>query len=111
MIKFKASEEQLKQMVANAINASSPMGLGFYSANMRKVYTVEDVNRFSTSSYICVDYFEGRMVKLRIKIEGNGSYSVHKKLSIDYQSWCDKFPTWKDLLESAGITEYEEVNI
>lgn len=99
-MKFKATPEQVKQIIANAVNAAIPVGMGFLHF-IPKTYTAADIpdDRLVHG----VDYFDGRMTKLYIESHGDGTYSLpDDKPRRDYQSWCGSFPTYRALVESAG---------
>lgn len=103
-IKFKASPDQIAQIALLAINASEPVGLGFFHYNPRD-FTLRDMAKVKNPGSI--DYVEGRMVKLNIRPLGDGYYSMRNEISLDYQSWGKRYPVAYALLESAGITEME----
>jgi len=95
---FKATEEQVKQIAANAVNASKPMGMGFLHYTNR-VFTNKDFNidKFGLN----LDYVQGRMVKLNIKHKGDNQWQIiHGEPTYDYQSWINKYPTNQDLVNS-----------
>lgn len=100
MATFKATPDQLKQLVANAVNASIPMGMGYL--HYKKVdYSPEQFD-VGADKDIAVDYLEGRMVKLYITSLGLDMYEIGDKISIDYQSWMAMYPTVQDLIVSSG---------
>jgi len=105
MIHFKATNEQLRQLAANAINASGPAGMGFlhYSPTVYK----PDELPIRRVGNIHIDYFQGRMVKLNIWRTGDTQCRMNEKIKPDYQSWMDKYRSVPDLLRSAGIMEYD----
>lgn len=63
-MKFNATEEQVKQIAANAVNASVPVGMGHIHFRPGD-YAPEDIE--VTEFGVEIDYFHGRMVKLYIK--------------------------------------------
>ena len=74
-LKIKATDEQMKQMAAKAINASSPIGMGYYHfkpGNDR--VTAGDIRIYDGNELFC-DYAEGRMVKF------------HARKKDDLRSW------------------------
>ena len=99
---FKATEEQILKLGANAVNAASPMGMGFLHFQ-EKEYTAEDIGPCLSEWGLDIDYFEGRMTKLHIRREKDGWDEPGEPRS-DYQSWCSKYPTFKDLAQSVGVT-------
>lgn len=101
-IKFTASDEQIKQLAANAINASTPMGLGILHYNPSQVYQPDDIE---LNGALPLDYVGGRMVKLWIKKLDGNNYQIHDPAPrIDYQSWAATYSTYQELLASADIT-------
>ena len=98
MIRFKATEQQIKEMGAKAVNASSPMGLGSLHFNSASEFKPGD---FKVPLH--ADYVQGRMVKLDIqKTDIDGvwqSWSFPPRS--DYQSWAAKYPD-NSLLELVG---------
>lgn len=119
-MKFKATEEQVRQMAVNAINASRQFGMGFLQSGAEA--TLEEVKTDKVSGgkrRLSVDYFNGRMVKFHALEIGDGVWEAWPDLPRgDYQSWCGQYPTMKMLLSSvitestealdAAIVEYEK---
>jgi hypothetical protein len=101
MIKFRASKEQLCQIMANAVNASAPMGMGFLRYDKTKQYKPEDFEDNVASGNLELDYVDGRMVKLSIRSAEEDTYTLREPRP-DYQSWCRKYHTVADLVTSAG---------
>ena len=104
-MKFKATDEQVKQIFCNAINASIPVGMGFLHFKPEDVkpeeiemYTIGEDLRFDA------DYFQGRMVKLSIsQTDNEGEWKITKPIdepTQDYQSWATKYPTKEALVNS-----------
>lgn len=112
MIKFKATNEQILQMAANAFNASIPMGLGFFSYDPQTDAVPDDfmgylrVSVDSGYGYISLDYVQGRMVKLYASRKENVWQMREPRL--DYQSWKQRYPTARDLIESVGAEVLED---
>jgi len=99
-MRFKATEQQILQMAANAVNASKPMGMGFLHYQPNNQFKPEDFIIKKNGLYL--DYVQGRMVKLFIhKIEDN-EWEVIGEPRCDYQSWCSKYPAYEDLINSAN---------
>lgn len=98
---MKLTDNQARQMAANAVNASVAVGLG-YVHYQKNVYTPEDVQQCVTEKGIYVDYFDGRMVKLRILKEGDDWVIPLRAPDFDYQSWCREYPTYQDLCDSVA---------
>jgi len=108
-MKFKATEQQVKEMAVNAVKASAPMGMGFLHYNSTHEFEPEmfEISKFGLE----LDYVHGRMVKLTIKSLGNGEWQPMGRSgdpTPDYQSWVRAYPKFEDLLKSVGITEVTE---
>jgi hypothetical protein len=105
-MKFTATDKQAKQIVANAINASRPAGLGFLQYAPAKEFTADDVTIQSFQNghrTISADYVGGRMVKLAMRSEQPGEWEITwpgETPRGDYQSWCRKYPTTAALVRS-----------
>jgi hypothetical protein len=108
-MEFKATEEQVWEIMTNAINASSPAGMGFFHFE-NKDYTVEEVKaNLAVDGYgrpqkneVYADYFAGRMVKLNIRRVSDGVWGMNDEFRDDYQSFCHKYPTPLDLIASVS---------
>jgi hypothetical protein len=96
-MKITATEEQIKQIAANAVNAAEPMGLGFLHYTP-KVFEAKDFTCEKKGLFL--DYVEGRMTKLNIRREGDEWEFPSGTPRVDYQSWCIKYPTYADLIKS-----------
>ena len=106
-MKFKATDEQVKQIAINAIMASSPMGLGFIQYNPS--LKLETKNIAIANNLVNIDYFQGRMVKLFMKLENGWWHVDEHRVHPEYQSWVSKYPTMLDLIASVpGIGEIKE---
>lgn len=113
---FEATEQQIRQIAANAVNASSPLGMGFLHFKV-KDYKPEEIDlqfdqfgfTLSKSAFVDLDYYQGRMVKLRIrKVENTENrWMVNGEPRGDYQSWAAKYPSNRALVESAGAKVIE----
>lgn len=111
MLIIKGTDEQVKQMFINAINASFPIGMGVLNFE-DKDYTVKDIE---TKDIYVADYFHGRMVKTRF-VKGKLEEGSDKFVWIingpnppnpEYQGWSNTYPTWKELAATVGITVVE----
>lgn len=111
-MRFKATDEQLATVMANAVNASRPLGMGFLHFDESKTYTPEDfMDELKTNTgWVSLDYVGGRMVKFRLIPEKDGYYEIADSAvpQSDYQSWCHTYPTYKELISSAGIEVEDE---
>ena len=101
-MKFTATEEQVKQIFCNAINASVPIGLGLLHYE-DKQYTPSEIQADSDGRFDA-DYFHGRMVKLGIiPMEEDGKWEIIRPSyppNIEYQSWATKYPSLEELVSS-----------
>lgn len=104
-MRFQATQEQLFQMIVNAINASVPVGMGFLHYE-KKNYTVAEFLQIAPVAVLTnVDYFRGRMVKLWFKNLGEGVFQLPaENPDLEYQSWASRYPTYQSLLASAGLS-------
>lgn len=104
MKKIKATDVQMKQMAANAINASRPVGMGFLHFNEKDNAKPEDIE--ISNDELFLDYIGGRMVKFNAwKVEGTeDQWEVRDGLHLDYQSWISTYPTWEVLAKSVGAS-------
>lgn len=102
MIQFRATAKQVQEIAANAVKASSPMGMGHLHYDYKTEFLPEmfDV----TPRGLFLDYVQGRMVKLRIYKVTEELWEMHETIRPDYESWIAEYPTVQDLLKSAGIT-------
>jgi hypothetical protein len=112
MIKFKATDQQILQIAANAFNASTPMGLGFFSYDPQTNAVPDDfkenlrINNESGYGYISLDYVQGRMVKLYASRKEN-VWQMRAPIP-EYQSWIHNYPTARHLIESVGAEVLED---
>lgn len=114
-MEFKATEDQVWEIMTNAINASVPAGMGFFHFE-NKNYTVEEVKKeLAVDGYgrpqkdeVYADYFAGRMVKLSIRKVQDGVWKMKDEFRDDYQSFCHKYPTPLDLIASVSGTDLME---
>ena len=104
MLIIKGSDEQVKQMFINAINASSPIGMGMLHFE-DKNYTVEDIE---TSDSYNADYFHGRMTKTHFtKVNINWIVGGPNPPHPEYQGWSNKYPTYEELAATVGASVEE----
>ena len=106
---FKATEEQVKQIMCNAVNASTAVGLGIMYFKS-KDYTPVDIKPLLKDPLIYgADYFDGRMVKLEIRqVDADKWRVTHPAYSPnpEYQSWAHRYLTLEELLASVpGINQ------
>lgn len=103
-MKFNATKKQLLCIMANAVNASIPVGMGFLQYQ-DKTYSVQDMERYVRDDeeiFADLDYVDGRMVKLTIFKE-DGQYFIRDSFTADYQSFVRVYPTVEQLIKSADI--------
>lgn len=103
-MKFNATKEQLLCIMANAVNASIPVGMGFLQYQ-NKAYSVHDMEPYVIDNeriFADLDYVDGRMVKLTIFKE-DSQYLIRNNFRADYQSFVRVYPTVEALIKSAGI--------
>jgi hypothetical protein len=107
---FKASKQQLREVAALATNAAKPMGLGLLHYKPERAFTAEDFKDVNGKDGLHLDYVEGRMIKIGFYPvqDRKGYYQQYTDATrFDYESWCNEYPTYTDLLKAAGITEIE----
>lgn len=106
-MKFKATPEQMRKIAVLAVNASVPMGMGHlhYRPTTYTEKDISDTDEEIVRDGISIDYFYGRMTKLRISARGDGVYEVaDRPPHPEYQSWVSKYPTYEALLKAAGVS-------
>lgn len=92
--------EQAVQIATNAINAATPMGLGFLHHEAKDYTTEEVAEAFDENGRADFDYYHGRMTKLTMhKADGSYQFSDYPP-NIEYQSWASKYPTYEQLVQS-----------
>jgi hypothetical protein len=97
---FRASDEQLKQIIFNAIEASKPWtkSLGVSMSIEPLSITPERIKL--NKSHLQFDYVYGRCVKLYIYQVENNCYEIEGTPTPDYQTWAFKYPTNEALIKS-----------
>lgn len=104
-MKFTATDTQMCQLIANAVNASTPMGMGFIHYRPRDFAPENFLPALVRGGDIDLDYVEGRMVKIWIHRLGDGEWEIDDATPRrDYQSWCGKYSSYATLVASAGIS-------
>lgn len=119
-MKFRATNEQLCQLLANIYNASKAIGLGGLRVK-DNVAKPEDVPgllstandyvdyqmRMFSNGWLSLDYWHGRCVKTDINhIEGDLYRLRDVEPNPAYQSWATTYPTLEALLESVDGIKY-----
>lgn len=101
-IRFTATTDQLKRVVARAVNASSPVGLGMIHYEDRQYFANQFILDADKDKKIEIDYYRGRMVKLKF-MKWDGFWEAQDEIRGDYQSWSATYPSTTALLRSEGI--------
>ena len=106
-MQLKATDQQIRQIAANACAASKPMGMGYLHWKADQVFTADmiPINNINGRDEIYLDYIGGRMVKLLMFRVGEDIWEFRDGVpNPEYQSWCHKYPTYLDLAMSvAGV--------
>ena len=66
-MQFKATNQEMKTIIANAYNASRPMGLGFLHVTPEDFAPADILDETISRNFISLDYVRGRMVKLSMQ--------------------------------------------
>ena len=98
-MRFTATEQQLKQIIFNAIDASNPFGNGYYEYCPELGIKPEDLRL--NENHLFFDYVRGRCVKLFIHKVGEGCYEIEDEPIRDRQTWMGTYPTNEALAMSA----------
>lgn len=105
-MQFTATDEQVKQMACNAINASEAVGMGVLHNRPGFEFKPDNIVFINHGGQDCidVDYAMGRMVKLSIHRVKDNIWEIRRGSSprSDYQSWCYKYPSEFDLIASVS---------
>jgi len=124
IVKTKKAMEIAKEALWLAWNACNrPFGMGVLQDNPGA--TKEEVweNAYNKGDYsggrtflnndndVDADYVFGRMMKLYFKVSEKTIDIPERECQSDYQSWCTKYPTYKDLFEEAAKNVGEELNL
>ena len=103
---FKATEQQVRQIMANAVNASNGVGMGFLNYETKN-YTTKDIR--IDEGAVSADYFYGRMVKLKFELTAvSDHWRVARPMytpNPGYQSWVKIYPTLHALVTSVPGVE------
>ena len=97
-MQFIATQEQLKQIIFNAIAASTPFGNGYYEYCPDLKVKPEDLKL--NEDDLTFDYVRGRCVKLFIYKVGENCYEIEDKPIGDRQTWMRRYPTNEALVKS-----------
>lgn len=112
-MRFRATDEQVKQLCANVTNASQPVGMGFVHYNASHIFQPKDFDRqVRPGQMVHLDYVEGRMVKFvlwRAPDDGPDAWkTTPNEPRPEYESWCSTYPTWSQLI--ASVPSIEVIN-
>ena len=99
-MKFKATDDQIGQLMAHAVNASAPNGMGVLSYQNREYSKEELLAQYPATDNINIDYHDGRMVKLHLYRLKEDTWDITDTISPEYQSWCSTYHGPIDLLHS-----------
>jgi hypothetical protein len=96
-MKFKATEQQIKEIAVKAITYSKPLGLGFFEALGEMNIKPEDIelNEYGLD----LDYEQGRCVKLFIR-RGEGYWHIDQIADPEYQTWARRYGSNETLISS-----------
>lgn len=94
---FQATNEQIKQIITNAINASYPDRVLYFKTLPK--FTPDEI-AVEVKPYIRVDYYEGRMVKLTLIEQSPGTWQIISANHHEYQTWIHRYPTNEHLVNS-----------
>ncbi|MEG3955253.1 hypothetical protein [Microcoleus sp. herbarium2] len=100
---FIATEQQLKQIIFNAIDASNPFGNGHYEYCPELGVKPEDLKL--NEEYLIFDYVRGRCVKLFIYKVGENCYEIEDEPIVDRQTWMGRYSTNEALIKSVDGTK------
>lgn len=95
---FKATKEQIRQIGANAIDYSRPMGFGYLHYRSDQFIRTEDIEL--EDGNLNLDYVAGRCVKLFIRNIGDDTWEIPESPTPDHQTWVRRYPTNESLVES-----------
>ncbi len=99
--RFTASDEQLKQIICNAIEASKAFIKSLGIQWTKEPLTITPENIKLNKNYLELDYICGRCVKLFIYHVENDVYEIEHEPVPERQTWVYKYPTNEDLIKSA----------
>lgn len=102
-MKFRATDEQLRQIIFNAIQASKARtnSLGVQYSLEPLSFTPEQIKL--NKNYLQFDYVCGRCVKLYIYQVENDCYEIEHEPTPERQTWVWKYPTNEALIKSVQL--------
>lgn len=102
MLRFHATDDQIKEVICLLYKHSEPVGMGF----LQYVPGPLDKDMIELDDRIYLDYLVGRMVKFGMNRHKGCIWETRDTIPHpEYQSWARKFPTIESLLRAAGITK------
>lgn len=121
-IVFNATENQILTAAALAANEAEAQGMGFLHYRPDTTFTPDDMKDYLTKGgqyFINCDYVQGRCTKFAVwpihkwdKKQYKGyKYMTGYETQDHYETWRTKYPTYADLLQAAGITDYKVVGL
>ena len=109
-MQFTATEQQLKQIIFNAIDASNPFDKGHYEYCPQLGFKPEDLRL--NENYLIFDYVRGRCVKLFIYKIAEGCYEIEDEPIGNRQTWMGIYPTNEELVKSVdGVQIVQRPNV
>ena len=101
-MQFFATEQQLKQIVFNAIEYSKPpLKHGPYLFWSSEVpFKPENIKLKFQGSWLDIDYVCGRCVELFIRKVAEDCYEIENEPTPERQTWGHKYPTNEALIKS-----------
>lgn len=99
-IYFFATEQQAREVAANAVAASIPVGENMFYRDKGMVSWKDITVR--PSGNIQVEFFQELQVHLTFERVGEMIWRIPSEgdPSLSLQSWARSFPTWEDLISS-----------
>jgi hypothetical protein len=104
MIRFKADNTALAQIIQVIINRSKPFGAGMNDYEI-KLYGINEIKEILNkqlsfrNDIISFDYFRGRMVKIILKRIDEDIWETGDQLEWEYQSWAEQsWHSWEQFL-------------
>ena len=99
-MRFRATNEQMHQIMAAAANASIPVGLGFLHFGPSQQIKPDDFEVSDATRTAIIDYHGGRMVKFSAIRVGPDAWESSDTISHEYQSWAQRYNDYTHLVSS-----------
>jgi len=106
------TEDQIKEVIRKLYYASKPlgMGLGAVRQDIDPLQLDDFYQTLVKEKELTINHIDGRMIKVQFillcKDQDRHEIKVANKFSsptVDCQTWCEKYPTWDDLLLECGV--------